>query len=144
MSSARHELDRLSSQAWGQLATDCKSASRSMGRVGLSYARRHPALLLGGGALLGAGAVAWFAHPKSKHPSQTDEPIAPSDQPRKKLSNTKNALMHTVKKMAGMWIADVLTTEFRVGASDDEDESDGKEEAETNGELAPETTTSSV
>src|SRR6185503_13651280 len=110
MDSARRELDRMSDEAWGQLARDLKTGSRSMGRVGLSYARRHPALLLGGGALLG---LAPGPYSKRSKPAPAAAPAAAAVAlPVKAVK--KPAWQGLVTKFVSMWIMDTLTSEFRV------------------------------
>jgi hypothetical protein len=132
MSTARRELDRMSDQAWGLLAMDVQTAGRSMGRVGLSYARRHPALLLGGGALLGAGVVGWFnrSRRRAKSPESVEAPTLP------KAKHVMHAVAPILKNMARMWIVDVLTAEFRGAKGKGEpDRGEADEQADTDGRI---------
>jgi hypothetical protein len=132
MSTARRELDRMSDQAWGLLAKDVQTASRSMGRVGLSYARRHPALLLGGGALLGAGVVAWFNRSRrgAKSTASVEAPALP------KAKHVMHAVAPILKNMARMWIVDFLTAEFRGEKHKDKQaETDDQTEGDVDSEL---------
>jgi hypothetical protein len=122
MDSARRELDRLSYEAWGQLARDLKTGSKSMGRVGLSYARRHPALLLGGGALLGLAAVAYFKRSKPAPTSAAPAVAAPAVR-----VPSKPAWQGLLTKIISMWIMDTLASEFRV-------EQEKRAEGDTDGE----------
>lgn len=148
MNSARSQLDEMSYEAWSQLASDLKGASRSMGRVGLSYARRHPALLLGGGALLGALAVNAF---RGKKPQPitiaTDQgPIAVAAAPKKKSAKKPTASKHMLSSIlmnaARIWLVDFLAAEFRVEADKAEDSEKGgdgardEDEDEVDGEHA--------
>jgi hypothetical protein len=129
MNSARRELDRMSYETWGQLVSDVKTGGKSMGRVSLSYARHHPALLLGGGALLGLAAVSMFAR---KKPDPAPAAAAPPAKASRKPAWT--GLLMNVGKM---WLLDTLAAEFRVeqdkqakGESDGDDDGDGERENE--------------
>jgi len=147
MTDVRHELDKLSRECWGKLGQDVKCTSNSMGRVGLSYARRHPALLLGGGALLGLGVVLWMnrgkghhAHPKSIRESreghdgdstveQREEAEAETKNRRAKKSGfTRNAVMTLAMKAAQMWIMQQLAKQEQV--KQNEDDVEGEEQSD--------------
>jgi hypothetical protein len=133
---AKHELDRLSRESWKALAHDLKAASNSMGRVGLSCARRHPALLLGGGALLGFGAVMFLTRGKRAERSiradarreaaerdAADRAVhrAPSteEEGHKQARASKSprlasaAVVRILKSAARMWLVEHLSREVR-------------------------------
>ena len=54
MSHASEELERLSYEAWSDLATDASRTGSRLGKVAKQYASKHPAIVIGGGALLAA------------------------------------------------------------------------------------------
>src|SRR5262245_11401275 len=51
---ADKELEARRTEAWREFANDVRSTGRRLRKAGTRYARAHPLLLLGGGALLGA------------------------------------------------------------------------------------------
>lgn len=57
MSRVRKELDRMSDEAKDELAGDVRKTATRLVRVGAACTRKHPVLVLGGGALLAALAV---------------------------------------------------------------------------------------
>jgi len=58
MNRARRELDRMSAEAWRELGDDVQRTGGRLKRVGSAYAKKHPIIVLGGGALL-AAVAAW-------------------------------------------------------------------------------------
>jgi len=57
MTRARKELDRMRAEARHELAGDVRKTGARLVRVGGACTRKHPVLVLGGGALLAALAV---------------------------------------------------------------------------------------
>ena len=54
MSHASKELERMSYAAWSDLAADASRTGSRLGKVATQYASKHPAIVIGGGALLAA------------------------------------------------------------------------------------------
>src|SRR5689334_15907388 len=125
---AHHELDRMCREVRSELVREIKATSNSMGRIGLSCARRHPALLLGGGALLGFGATLFLTRGR-KHVHSRSEPAhaqaggvderreASNDQaprtaakPSKAASFATGAAMRILKSAARMWLLEHLSS----------------------------------
>jgi hypothetical protein len=106
MSQVRREMKRLCREARHQLGCDLDRSGRSMGRVGLSYARHHPTLLLGGGALLGTAIVAWFRRPRQKvvfvQTAESPKPV------RVKKPAANSAWKTVLKSAVRMWLIDKM------------------------------------
>ena len=107
MTSAREEMRLMSRGARRDLARNFHNANKSMGRVGLSYARRHPALLLGGGALLGAAVVAWIKRPRT--PDQDEaQTVQISPAPENEKQQRRGTWSVLLKSALRMWLVDHL------------------------------------
>jgi len=63
MSRVGKELDRMSDEAKDELAGDVRKTGARLVRVGAACTRKHPVLVLGGGALLAALAVWRLSRP---------------------------------------------------------------------------------
>jgi len=126
---ARSELDEMCRETRNEFALAVKTTSNSMGRVGLSFARRHPALLLGGGALLGFAAVQLLPRGKKKrspaelaregarevdgHEHVAASPEAQSrkaEGPSKSVHFATGAAVRILKSAARMWLLEHLSS----------------------------------
>lgn len=58
MNRAQRKLDRMSAEAWRELGADVRQVGLHLKQAGSAYAKKHPILVLGGGALL-AAIVVW-------------------------------------------------------------------------------------
>jgi hypothetical protein len=152
---ARQELDRLCNESWVLFGQELRSTGKCVGRIGLSSARRHPALLLGGGALLAFGATMWLTRDK-RHKAREEDHLREHDgelehetdgahsrgdgrarATRKKPAQDSvakhfamGAVTKILKNAARMWLLQQLSNQ--VGAQEeDEDESDADSQAES-------------
>jgi hypothetical protein len=155
---ARQELDRLCNESWVLFGQELRGTGRCMGRIGLSSARRHPALLLGGGALLAFGATMWLTRDKrhkareealrSDHDGELEHGgdgahlRADGGDGRARAARKKpqqdsaarhfamGAVTKILKNAARMWLLQQLSSQ--IGAQEeDEDASDSDAEAES-------------
>ncbi len=126
---ARQEMDQMCRATWNELGHDLKATSNSLGRVGLSWARRHPALLLGGGALLGFGAVTLMTrgqqHVRARSSGAAVSESETNDdrqrlveqrahqpaKPSKSAHLASGALMHILKNATRMWLLEHLSNQ---------------------------------
>ena len=151
--SARNELDRLCNESWVRFGHDLKATGHSMGRIGLSCARRHPALLLGGGALLAFGATMWLTRGKrrEKHERELAQERADrregevrhengsgdrTDADRRKPAKASltqhfawGAVSKILQNAARMWLVQQLSSELR--GDSEEETSDGEMHVES-------------
>jgi hypothetical protein len=120
---ARQELDRLCSESWVRFGHDLRATGQSMGRIGLSCARRHPALLLGGGALLAFGATMWLTRGKRREKREREHELEQDGLEQEQVEGRADGVQHDHDGRDGAHARrrrkpakDSLTKHFALGA----------------------------
>jgi hypothetical protein len=111
LSHASEELERLSYEAWSDLATDASRTGSRLGKVATQYATKHPVIVIGGGALLAALA---FSRTK-RDPTR----VARRESRLPEATFLSSALGGVLK----MWLVETLTSSLTPRADDESSDS---------------------
>lgn len=116
MSRSRRELDRLSAEAWGDLAGHVRRVRERLGRLAATGAKKHPVLVFGAGAVLAA--LAFWRWRRSGPPPAT-APRAPRE---------RRGFSKLLSQSAWAWLARELSaaSEREAGNSTDAAASNGR------------------
>lgn len=107
MSRASDELERMSYEAWSQLATSSTRTGTRIAHVAVAYTRKHPIAVIAGGAVLGTLIM-----------SRLKPESPPARVERESSPHTSNPIASAIGGMMKMWLVETMTSSLMSGSDD--------------------------